>query len=35
MKTEPDKQIDKTIPLIEEHIVPETDYQFMIETYDS
>ena len=35
MKIEQEKLIDKTIPLIEEHIVPETDYQFMIETYDS
>ena len=35
MKSEQEKSLDKTIPLIEEHIVPETDYQFMIETYDS
>ena len=35
MKTEQEKYIDKTIPLIEEHIVPGTDYKFMIETYDS
>ena len=35
IKVGQEKEIDKSIPLIEEHIVPETDYQFMIETYDS
>ena len=27
--------IDKTIPLVKEHMVPFTDSMFMIETYDS
>ena len=27
--------IDKTIPLVKEHMVPQTNCMFMIETYDS
>ena len=27
--------IDKTIPLLKEHMVPQTNYMFMIETNDS
>ena len=27
--------IDKTIPLVKEHMVPQTKCMFMIETYDS
>ena len=27
--------IDKTIPLVKEHMVPQTNSMFMIETYDS
>ena len=27
--------VDKTIPLLTEHMVPQTDSNFMIETYDS
>ena len=30
-----DNTVDKTIPLLTEHMVPQTDNNFMIETYDS